>query len=58
MEEGFHAGDTFFVEDVVDVLGEVGADGGGGDGEASGPFVDEGVDVGEAVIAGLGEVVD
>jgi len=56
-EEGFHAGDAIVVEDVMDVGGEVGADGGLGDGEAGGPLVDEGVKVGEAVVAGLDEVV-
>ncbi len=45
------------VEDVVDVLGEVVADGGGWDGDARGPLLDEVVDVGEAVVAGDGEVV-
>lgn len=45
------------VEGVVDVLGEVGADGFGGDREARGPFVDEVFDVLEAVVAGELEVV-
>ena len=42
----------------MDVLGEVGADGFRGEGEAGGPLADEGVDVGEAVVAAGGEVVD
>jgi len=42
----------------VDVLGEVGADGLLGERELTGPLVDEGVDVLEAVIAGADEVVD
>ena len=39
-------------EGVVDVVGEVVADGRGWDGDARGPFGDELVDVGEAVVAG------
>ena len=39
-------------ERVVDVLGEVVADGGGWDGDAWGPLFDELIDVGEAVVAG------
>ncbi len=46
------------VEGVVDVLGEVGADGFGGEGEAGGPFVDEVFGVGEAGVAAGGEVGD
>lgn len=56
MEEGFHAGDAFRVQDVVDVLGEIGADGSGGDWQTGGPLGYEGVGIGEAVITGLGEV--
>ena len=44
-EEDAHAFDAFFVEDVVDVGGEVGADGLFGDGELAGPLGDEGFDV-------------
>jgi hypothetical protein len=40
----------------MDVGGEVGSDGGFGNGEFCGPFGDEGVDVLEAVVAGLDEV--
>jgi hypothetical protein len=40
----------------MDVGGEVGSDGGFGNGEFGGPFGDEGVDVLEAVVAGLDEV--
>ncbi len=44
------------VESVVDVVGEVVADGRGWDGDAWGPLMDEVFDVGEAVVAGVGEV--
>ena len=40
----------------MDVGGEVGSDGGFGNGEFGGPFGDEGFDVLEAVVAGLDEV--
>lgn len=53
--EGFEAGG---VERVVDVFGEVGADGAGGDAEARRPFLDESVDVCEAVIAAVIEIGD
>ena len=48
-EECLHAFDTFFVEDVVDVGGEIGADGLAGDGDAVGPLRYQRVDVLEAV---------
>jgi len=51
---GLEAG---LVEDVVNVLGEVVADGGGWDGDARCPLVDEVFDVGEAVVAGVGEIL-
>ena len=50
--------ETGLVEVVVDVVGEVVADGFGRDGDAGGPLADEIGDVGEAVIAGEIEVVD
>jgi len=56
-EEGAHGFKAFFVEGVVDVGGEVGADGLLGEGELAGPLGDEGVNVLEAVVAGLDEVV-
>lgn len=43
--------ETIVVERVVDVGGEVVADGGGRDGNARGPLVDEVLNMGEAVIA-------
>ena len=57
--EGAEGGDGVFaggVELVVDVFGEVMADGGGGDGDFGGPLGDEVGDVGEAVAAGVVEV--
>jgi hypothetical protein len=56
VEEDPHAFEAFLVEGVMDVGGEVGSDGGFGNGEFGGPFGDEGVDVLEAVVAGLDEV--
>ncbi len=41
----------------MDVVGEIGADGVGGDGEARGPLGDELVDVGEACVAAGGKVL-
>src|SRR5579863_8536627 len=52
-EENAHAFETFFVEDVVDVGGEIGADGLFLNGEFGGPFGYEGIDVRQAVVAGL-----
>ena len=57
--EGAEGGDGLLaggVELVVDVFGEVMADGGGGDGDFGGPLGDEVGDVGEAVAAGVVEV--
>jgi len=45
-------------EVVVDVVGEVLTDGYGSEGNAGSPFVDEVFDVGEAMVAGVGEVLD
>ncbi len=42
----------------MDVVGEVGVDGGGGEGEAWGPLGDELVDVSEAGVAAEVEVRD
>jgi len=56
-EEDAHAFDAFFVEDVVDVGGEIGANGLFGERELAGPVADKCVDVFEAVIAGADEVV-
>lgn len=42
----------------MDVVGEIGVDGLGREGDARRPFADEGVDVGEAVVAAGGEVGD
>ena len=58
MAEELDGLDAGFVEDVVDVLGEVMADGGGWDGNAGRPLVDEVFDVAKAVVAGEGEVLD
>ena len=55
-EEAAHAFDALFVEDVMDVVGEVGADGLLGDGELARPVLDESLDVLETVIAGVNEV--
>ena len=44
-EEDSHGLNTLFVEDVVDVGGEVGTDGRLGNGDAVGPLCDEGLDV-------------
>src|ERR1700733_11976878 len=56
--EELEAGEARLVEEVPDVLGEVGADGRARDGDACGPFVGEGVDVAEAGVAGVLEVFD
>ena len=56
--EEFDGGDAVGRERVVDVAGEVVADGGGRDGDARRPLFDERVDVGEAVVAGVLQVVD
>ena len=56
-EETCHAFKALFVEDVVNVGGEVGADGLFGDGKAVGPLGYQGIDVLEAVDAGLDEVL-
>ena len=48
--------DAVRVEGVVDVVGEVVADGGGREGDAGGPLGDKVFDVGEAVGAGVVEV--
>ena len=50
--EELDGGDAVGREGVVDVAGEVVADGLRWDGDARGPFGDKLVDVGEAVIAG------
>ncbi len=54
--EELHGMDAVLGEDVVDIPCEVLADGLGWNGETRGPLFDEVVDVGEAVIAGRGEV--
>ena len=51
---GLEAG---LVEDVVNVLGEVVADGGGREGDAWSPLLHEVFDVSEAVVAGVGEIL-
>lgn len=56
LTEEFDGTDAVDVEVVVDVAGEVEADGGGRDGDSGGPLFDELFDVGEAVIAGGVEV--
>jgi len=56
--EGGDAADAVGVEGVVDVLGEVVADGGGWERDARGPLADEVFGVGEAVLAGGVEVGD
>jgi hypothetical protein len=56
--EEFDGGDALGDERVVDVAGEVVADGFGRDGDARRPFGDQRVDVREAVVAGLLQVVD
>ena len=55
-EEYSHGFEAFFVEDVVDVGGQVGADGLLGEGELAGPLGYERVHVFEAVIAGVDQV--
>ena len=57
-EEASHALDALLVEDVVDVGGEVGADGVFRERESAGPLDDKWVDVFDAVDAGLDEVLD
>jgi hypothetical protein len=54
--EELDGGYAVVIERVVDVAGEVRADGGGWKGDAWGPFGDDGVDVGEAAVAGVLEV--
>ncbi len=54
--EAFDGVDAVGVEVVVDVVGEVVANGGGRDGDARGPLIDEFFDVEEAVVAGRFEV--
>jgi hypothetical protein len=55
-EKNCHAFETLFIESVVDVCGEVCADSGFGDGEASRPLGCQGIDVLKAVDAGFVEV--
>src|SRR5258705_12546901 len=52
LSEAFDGADAVGVEDVVNIRGEVVADGGGWDGDARGPLFDEFFDVEEAVVAG------
>ncbi len=56
--EELEAGERGLVEQVPDVLGQIGADGLAGDCDARGPFIGKRVDVGEALVAGVLEVVD
>ena len=56
--EELDGGYAVVIERVVDVAGEVVADGFGGDGDARRPLGDERVDVGETVVAGLLKVFD
>ena len=56
--EEVESSEAGLVEQVPDVFGEIGADGVAGDSDAEGPIVGEGVDVGEASIAGVLEVGD
>ena len=49
--EEFQSGEAGFIERVVDVFGEVGADGVLAEGQAGAPLGDEGFDVGEAAVA-------
>ena len=58
LAEEFDGADAVGVEDVVDVVGEVVADGGGGDGDAGGPLFDEIFDVEKTVVARGFEVLD
>lgn len=58
LAEELDGADAIGVESVVDVVGEVVADGFGQEREAGRPLVDEIFDVCEAVIAGECEVVD
>ena len=51
LAEEFDGADAVGVEDVVDVIGEVMANGGWRDGDARGPLFDEFLDVEETVIA-------
>src|SRR5271163_2719868 len=51
LAEDFDGADAVGVENVVDVVGEVVSDGGGGDGDAGGPLFDELFDVEKAMIA-------
>ena len=55
-EETAHAFDALFVEDIVNVVGEVGADGAFGDGESAGPLGGQSFNALEAVDAGLDEI--
>ena len=55
--EEFDGADAVGVEGVVDVVGEVAADDGGGEGDARGPVLDEILDMQEAVITGVLEVL-
>jgi len=50
--------DAWIVEKIVDVLSEIGTDGGGGDGQTRCPLVDEVLNVGEATVARAGQVVN
>ena len=51
-------GYAFAIESVVNIAGEVAADGVGREGDARGPLGNQGIDVGEAAIAGAGKVGD
>lgn len=57
-EEDSHSFDTFLIQVVVNVRGEIGANGFFWHRDAERPFGYERVDVLETVDAGLGEVVD
>ncbi|MCU1252279.1 MAG: hypothetical protein JWQ49_5308 [Edaphobacter sp.] len=52
LAKSFDGADAVGVEDIVNVRGEVVADGDGGEGDARGPLFDEFLDVEEAVVAG------
>src|SRR6266702_910034 len=56
--EELDCGDAVLIQRVVDVAGQIVADGGGWKSDAGRPLFDERVDVGEAVVARLLEVVD
>ena len=51
LAEELDGADAVCVEDIVDVVGEIVADGGGRKRDAWGPLFDEGLDVEEAVVA-------